>query len=142
MHCTEHRAVQCPTSNITGNVTFATGNAPSGVVIGTVANFTCLPSYVWYGEVSGSTVRSGTCSAVNGNGTWVLPKKCIRALSHWCLYINVLYTFTNTALVDKKTLRIKLIFGQHPKGFDLWFSFMLYMDHSYVKHDHRRTVDQ
>ena len=68
---------QCPTTNITGNVTFASGNPPSSVVIGVVANFTCSPYFVWYGEASGSTVRSGTCSIVNGTGTWVLQKKCI-----------------------------------------------------------------
>ena len=32
---------------------------------------------MWYGESSGSNVHSGTCSIVNGTGTWVLQKKCI-----------------------------------------------------------------
>ena len=75
--CCNIIVAQCPTTNITGNVTFASGNPPSSVVIGVVANFTCSPYFVWYGEASGSTVRSGTCSIVNGTGTWVLQKKCI-----------------------------------------------------------------
>ena len=80
---------QCPASNITGNVTFASGNPPSSVVIGSVANFTCNPFFVWYGEASGSNVRSGTCSIVNGTGTWVLQKKCM----------SMFYTVLNRLLV-------------------------------------------
>ena len=79
--CCNIIVAQCPTSNITGNVTFASGNQPSNAVIGSVANFTCSPFFVWYGEASGSTVRSGTCSIVNGTGTWILQKKCISMLT-------------------------------------------------------------
>ena len=69
-------AASCPTSISSYNMMFVSGSAPTNIAIGTTAQVNCSTGFDWSDGSDGATIKTATCSLMNGAAVWSTGDIC------------------------------------------------------------------
>ena len=70
----------CPTSISSYKMMFVAESAPSNIAVGTTAQVNCSTGFDWSDGSDGATIKTATCSLVNGAAVWSTGDICFGIL--------------------------------------------------------------